>query len=52
MIFWTTWVFGLMVGAVCLAAALDCRPRQWFYLAGAYFSMASGVIMSMLAVPL
>jgi hypothetical protein len=54
MIFWTTWMFGLIAGAVCLLVALDPpRPSTRFvWLAGSYFSMASGVIGSLLAVPL
>lgn len=54
MIFWTTWMFGLIIGAVCLLVALDPpRPsRRFVWLAASYFSMASGVIASLLGVPL
>lgn len=54
MIFWTTWMFGIVLGAVCLLVALDPPqpPMRWFWLSCSYFSMGSGVIGSLLAVPL
>ena len=52
MIFWTTWMFAIVVGFVCLGAAIDRPGRRWFWLSSGYFCMASGVIGSMMAVPL
>jgi len=54
MIFWTTWMFGLIVGAVCLAVALDppIPKLRWVWLTCSYFSMASGVIGSLIGAPL
>lgn len=53
MIFWTTWMLGMIAGLICLGAAMENNGRfRWFFLACSYFSMASGVIGSMLAVPL
>lgn len=54
MIFWTTWMFAVITGAVCLGVAME-RPdalRRYFWLGCSYFSMASGVIATALGVPL
>jgi len=54
MIFWTTWMLGIIAGAVCLLVAMDPpKPsRRFLWLACSYFSMASGVIASIANVPL
>lgn len=53
MIFWTTWMFAIIGGLVCLGAAIDSfGVRRWGWLGSSYFCMASGVIGSMAAVPL
>lgn len=53
MIFWTTWMFAVIGGLVCLGAAMeDNGLHRWGWLGSAYFCMASGVIGSMAAVPL
>lgn len=52
MIFWTTWMMGILLGFVCLAAAIDRPDRKWLWLGCSYFSMASGVVMSMIDVSL
>ncbi len=52
MIFWTTWMGGFIVAVICIAAAIDRPRRQWFWLCCAYFSMFSGVALSMIGVSL
>jgi hypothetical protein len=48
MIFWTTWILGILLGFVCLGAAIDEPQFQKFWLCCSYFSMASGVIGSLI----
>lgn len=52
MIFWTAWLFGIIAGLVCLGAAIERPGAPWFWAGCAYFCAASGVIGSLLAVPL
>lgn len=52
MIFWTTWVFAIIAGFVALGAAIESPGRPWFWAGCAYFCAASGVLGSLLDVPL
>ncbi len=54
MIFWTTWMLAIIAGAVCVGAAMESYvpAKRWLWLGCGYFSMSSGVVCSMLGVPL
>lgn len=52
MLFWTTWMMSFVGGVVCLGAAMDTPRLRFFWLCCSYFLMASGVIGSLIGVPL